>query len=462
MSDTAYTDMNVIDAINELNRREFIRGSSFTAAMLAMGAVPIRAAEPAEGAKKDREVPHINIGVIGCGYWAREIIEKLVKLQNAPVALCDHYEAFLNRAKSQAPAAEVYSDYQKLLADKNVKAVIVATPSHLHKQIVLDALAAGKHVYCEAPVATTIDDSRAIAQAAGKAFKQHFQPGLLYRSDPQMKWLLEFVRTGAMGPPIKARSQWHKQNSWRKASPNPDREKELNWRLDKNLSVGLVGEIGIQQVDVGNWFYRATPVAVTGFGATIKWKDGREVPDSIQAAFEYPEDVLFTYEATLGNSFDGMLDVYYGGFATLMIRDGRAWMFKEPDAPLLGWEVYAQKNAFYKETGISLVTGASKLDKQLEKVTDPRPDDQGALYYALDAFIRNAVLVGGAVERFVADYGADDLVEMRKAVEAERKAAAAPAAGVEEGHEAAVAVIKANEAVMKRQRIAMSKEWFSL
>jgi predicted dehydrogenase len=435
--------------------------------MLAMGAVPIQAADAPEEARKTNTAP-LNLGVIGCGFWAREIIEKLNKLENSPIALCDHYEPFLNRAKNQlAPKAEPYADYQKLLADKNVKAVIVATPSHLHKQIVLDALAAGKHVYCEAPVATTIEDSRAIAQAALKHWKQNFQPGLLFRSDPQMRFVLDFFRTGATGRSIKSRSQWQRggiSSSWRRTSPNEEREKELNWRLDKKLSLGLVGEVGVQQLDVANWFYRTSPVAVTGFGAIAKWNDGREVPDSIQAMFEYPENVLFNYEASLATSFDGMLDMYFGTDATLMMRDGRAWMFKEPDAAKLGWEVYAQVNQFYKDLGISIVTGASKLDKQLEKVTDPRPDDQGLLYYALQSFVRTADLVQKAVDAFIADYGDDDPEGMKTYVAEKRKAAAtlAPAAGIQEGHEAAVAVIKANEAIMKRERIVMSKEWFNI
>jgi predicted dehydrogenase len=455
--------MNTIDAVSDLNRRDFLKGSTLATAMMMLGAVPLAAAESTE--PKKPAGPAVNIGIIGCGVWAREIIATLAKLPNAPVvALCDTYEAFLNRAKSQlAPNAETYTDYQKLLADKNVKAVIVATPSHLHKQIVLDALAAGKHVYCEAPVATTIEDSRAIAQAAEKAVKQYYQPGLLFRSDPQMLFLLKFVRTDAMGRAIKARAQWQKQQSWRKTSPNPERELELNWRLDKNLSLGLVGEFGVQQLDVANWIYQANPVAVTGFGSIVKWNDGREVPDSIQTVFEFPDRVLFNYEATLANSFEGMMDVYYGAWATLMMRDGRAWMFKEPDAPLLGWEVYAQKNAFHKESGISLLSGASKLGDDLMnmKATDPRPGDMGLLYYALESFVRNTNLVHGAVEDFTKDFGADDPDQMKTYVEEQRKSSA-PAADAKAGHEAAVAVIKANEAIMKRERIVLAKEWYSL
>ena len=93
-------------------------------------------------------------GVIGCGAWGREILTHLATLPRAEVvAVCDHYESFLNRAKNAAPKAEGYLDYEKLLENKDVQAVIVATPTHQHKEIVLAALAANKHVYCEAPLA---------------------------------------------------------------------------------------------------------------------------------------------------------------------------------------------------------------------------------------------------------------------------------------------------------------------
>ena len=72
----------------------------------------------------------------------------------------------MNRAGDLVPKAEKFDDYHKLLAKPEVQAVIVATPTHLHRNIVLDALKAGKHVYCEAPLANTIADAKDIARAA--------------------------------------------------------------------------------------------------------------------------------------------------------------------------------------------------------------------------------------------------------------------------------------------------------
>ncbi len=219
----------------DFNRRDFLRGTSVATVMAMMGGIPIRAQEKKDEAPTETKRgggPPINCGVIGCGVHGREIITTLGRLPNAPViGVCDTYPAFLRRAKEGAPKSEGYDDYKKLLDNKEIKAVFIATPTHQHKEIVIAALAAGKHVYCEAPLAHTIEDARAIAKAAKATEKVNFQAGLQYRSEPQRLFMLPFMRSGSAGKYIKARAQWHKKQSWRRTSPNPEREKELNWRL---------------------------------------------------------------------------------------------------------------------------------------------------------------------------------------------------------------------------------------
>lgn len=460
--------------ISDYNRRDFLKGTSVAAMMTMMGGIPILAADekkPEEPVNKAVEDP-LKFGIIGCGVWGREIIKTLSQRPNAPViGVCDTYKPFLNRIKDTAPKAEQYTEYQKLLDNKEVQAVVVATPSHQHKDIVIAALKAGKHVYCEAPMATTMEDARAIAQAAKATLRVNFQAGLQTRSDKQIANLLNFVRTGAMGKTIKVRSQSHKKQSWRRTSPNPDREKEINWRLDKALSLGLTGEIGIHQMDLACWFLAGRPTSVTGFGSLIQWKeDGREVPDSAQAVFEFPGDVLYNQEFTLANSFDGDYDIYYGSDSAIMIRDRKAWMFKESDAQLLGWEVYARKETFYKESGIILGAGATKLavekpgEKKPGEATAPSAapaDEQSALSYSLASFITNSLLVGTGVEDFVASFGDKDLKALAEYLAGLAKSRK-PAATWKEGYESAIIAIKTNEAVLKKQRIAFAKEWFEV
>ncbi len=468
---------------NEQNRRDFLKGTSFAAMMTLLGGIPIRAAdEPKPGeppVNKAVEEP-LNFGIVGCGKWGREIIQTLSRRPNAPiVGICDNYKTALNRSKDMAPKAEQYSDYQQMLGKKEVQAVVVATPSPLHKQIVLDALKAGKHVYCEAPMATNLEDARTIAVAAKAALKVNFQVGLQNRSDPQLWHLNNFVRTGVLGKVIKVRSQWHKKQSWHVTVANPDREKDANWRLDPATSVGLIGELGVHQVDLANWYLAGRPKAATGFGSQIRWsEDLPDLANSVATVFEYPEGVWLNQELTVANSFEADYDVYYGSDCAIMVRDRKAWMFKEPDAPILGWEIYARKESFYKESGIVLGADATKLggDKkpgasQATGQTGTQPaaqttpstpaQDETPLSFSLQRFLTNSLLVGTGVEDFVSSFGDKDLKALQEYINGLAKSRQ-PAATWKDGYDAAVCVIKANEAIQKKQRIVFSKEWFEV
>jgi predicted dehydrogenase len=446
----------------EINRRNFL--GSFSSMMMLMGGVAITRAQEEKKEGEERYAgPPINLAVIGCGAWGREILTNLSLISRANVvAICDQYEPYLNRAGRLAPKAAKVKEYRQVLENKEVHAVIVATPTHLHKKIVIEALQAGKHVYCEAPLAHTIEDARAIAQAAKAAKRLNFQAGLQQRSDPEIIHILNFVRAGAAGTQFLARSQYHKKNSWRRSSPDQAFERALNWRLHRESSVGLVGELGIHNIDAAGWFLNRRPNAVTGFGATVLWNDGREVPDTIQTVLQYPRGGSMIYDATLANSFDAEYDMYYGTNATVMLRERRGWMFKEVDSPLLGWEVYARKETFFKEVGIVLAANATKLAAQGENaLIDTQVATQGSLFYALEAFIVNTDLVKTGVDDFTANFGADDqaaLVEYLADVMKNRL----PAATWQDGYEATAIAIQSHQAVMQGKRIELADELFNV
>ncbi len=86
-------------------------------------------------------------------------------------------------------------------------------------------------------------------------------------------------------------------------APSSEREKELNWRLSRQTSSGLVGELGIHNLDLANWYLDAMPVSVIGFGSMAGWKDGRDVPDTVQCVVEYPNNVRMVFSSTLVSSF---------------------------------------------------------------------------------------------------------------------------------------------------------------
>lgn len=445
----------------DLSRRDFIRGGSVATMLGMFGAVEIRAADaakPAEAASDD--VDKVKVGVIGLGPWGREIIATLQRQPQAEIAaICDNYPAMLRRSAANAPGAKTTEDYKAILDDKEIPAVIIATPTHQHKDIALAALKAGKHVYCEAPMAASVEDAKTIAAAARDALGQVFQPGLSLRADPQRHFLLQFVRSGAAGRPVLARAQWHKKQSWRQASPNPERERAINWRLDKKISTGLAGEIGVHQIDMMSWLVKGLPKAVTAFGGVLHHTDGRDVADTAQFVFEYPEGVQGFYDVTLANSFDADYEMLYGADAAVMLRGNKAWMFKEVDSPLLGWEVYARKDVFYKETGIALVANATKLVAQGDNPVEDAPYSNTPLSFGLEAFLYNVGEVSTAVEDFKDTFGTDDKTKLAKHLATVKTQAAAT---WKEGLEATVVAIKANEALTQGKRVTFQKEWFEL
>lgn len=440
------------------NRRDFLKGGTWATLMAMLGGVRLRAETP-EAAPAEAAGPKVRCAVIGLGAWGREIVATLGRIPQAQLtAICDTYPASLRRTAGAAPGAAQTEDYRTILENKEIEAIIVATPTPQHREIVLAALQAGKHVYCEAPLANSVEAAREIALAAKGAPRQIFQAGLQMRSDAQRHFLLPFIRSGALGKPALVRAQWHKKQSWRAASPNADREKALNWRLNRATSLGLAGEIGLHPIDQAGWFLDAQPVAVAGFGAITCWKDGRDVPDTVQVVVEFAKGVRLLYDCTLANSFDAEYEVYYGSDAAVMIRENKAWMFKEVDSPLLGWEVYARKDAFYKETGIALVANATKQTAINAKPAE-EPPAKPSLQCALEAFLRNANEIKTAIDDYVSVFGSEDAAALNEHL---AKVHRAPAAGYLEGYQATVTAIKANESILTGERIVLKPEWYEL
>ncbi len=453
---------------SDLNRRDFLRGSSFASLMMLMGGVPIAAKAEADAdapTQYKAEGAPLKLALIGCGPWGRELLKAASRLPKAPVlGICDNYERIIRRAKEFAPEAETFTDYRQLLAKKEIEGVLIATPTHTHREIVEAALKAGKHVYCEMPLAHTVEDAKAIALAAQSSPKLNFHAGLQYRSDPQLKYLSAFVRSGVLGKNVRGRGQWHKKQSWRATAADADREKELNWRLDASLSPGLLGEVGVHQIDLAMWFLGGRPRAVVAAGGISLYDDGRDVPDNVEAVLEFPGGALYSQACTLGNSFDATYDTFMGEFSTIMVRERRAWMFKEADAPQLGWEVYAKRDQFFKESGIVLGANTTKLAAQGEKASQDANavDDKGQMFYAVESFVTNSHLVQTAVADFSENFDPEDLDGLKSYLAEGLAKSRLPYGGFQEGYEATVAALKANEALTSKKRVTIEKALFQL
>lgn len=367
-----------------LDRREFLAGAAGSLAALAI--LPdILPAAP-------RSADPLLLAVIGAGRQGLAAVTELQKLDACRIAgVCDLDQGRIDRAMRRLQGAEGFTDYRRLLdTRKDIGGVIIATPTHEHKEIALAALAAGKHVYCETPLAHTPEDCRAIAMAARNAGSSIFAAGFEGRSNPVYKLARSFFRSDSVRDLITMRAQHHMKNSWRVPANTPERERAFNWRLDKELSIGLAGELGSHQFDVIHWYRSAYPAKIRGSGGVRFHHDGREVADTVRVDLEFADGVVLQYDATLANSFEGRYELFCGSNASIKLGWSHGWMFKEADAPTQGWEVYANRQQFHNDEGITLIAGATKLAEQ-GKLKEGVGLPHSPLYYALADFLTSVI-----------------------------------------------------------------------
>ena len=413
------------------DRRDFLKTAGATLGLLLSRQGLGTAQAPAPTATSG---PAVRFGVIGLGAWGREIVDALGRTDSAQVtALCDVYEPFLKRAAGGAPKADGVTDWRRVLDSPAVDAVVVATPTHAHREIVVAALQAKKHVYCEAPIAHSVDDARAIAAAAQGSAGIVFQGGLQGRANPLYRHVLQFVKSGVLGDLALVNAQWSRKDSWRRAAPNADRERAVNWRLDKVTSPGLMGEISIHQLDLVSQYIGARPSAIVGHGAIAAWRDGRDTADTAACLVDFGK-VRADVRATLASSFGGAYTVFQGSNSSLLLKENRGWLIKEADSALLGWEVYARKESVHDETGIAMVADATKL---LQAGKEPGKDgplvpEKPALVSAFDAFVASI------------------------------RTGAPPACTAADACAATIAALKANEAVVTSSRVTVPASEYAL
>lgn len=364
------------------SRRDFMVQAA--GALTAYAVVPDLA-----GATSPVPTPPLKVGLIGAGRQGRAIVAELQKMAGVELcAVCDTVAGRLDAMLGRVKGAEGFADHRALLGQRpDVAALVVATPTHLHRAIVDDALGAGRHVYCESPLASTVDDCRAIAAAASRATTV-CQAGFQGRSNPTYKRAQTLVRSELRDlVSIEARS--HRKTSWRFPSSDPSLERLVNWRLDPDVSTGLAGEVAAQQLDVAHWFSGTYPVRIEGRGEIRHHKDGRTVPDTIDLHLRWADGLALQYHATLANSYGAQTETFYGVNGTIRLAWTHGWLFKEPDAPTQGWEVYATRQQHFNSEGIVLIANATQLAAQGDLKAGiglPHP----SLYYALEDFVRSA------------------------------------------------------------------------
>src|SRR6185295_3588898 len=183
----------------------------------------------------------IGIGIIGCGgITLQNHLPGLALCPEAQVlALCDNDPAVLERASQQSGIETTSTDYRELLKRDDIHAVIIATPNVVHAPIALAAIAAGKHVLCEKPIAMNTIEAMQMYQAAEQAGVRHMT-AFTYRFVPAMRYLAHLVKTGALGQPYHYRSC--RLQDWG--------NRPLGWRQQSKLAgTGELGDMLSHRID---------------------------------------------------------------------------------------------------------------------------------------------------------------------------------------------------------------------
>ncbi len=367
--------------MTEPDRREFILSAAGTVAGIAL--------TPNLALSATHRLADHRTAVVGVGRQGRAILSELQKIEGVKIAaICDTDSSRLRGGGRRVPQATKYANFSELLEKSpEVESVFIATPTHRHRDVTIEAISAGKHVYCEAPLAHTIDDARAVVAAARRS-QQMFQPGLLARSNPVYSLARTFYKSDAVRQLVSMRASRAKKSSGRSPSPDPAKEKERNWALDPELSIGLAGEWGTHQFDVFHWYTDQYPRTISGGGGVIAWPDGRTVADTIDVTLRFPDSCALQYQATLGSSFEGRYEVFHGLNSAIKLAWSHGWMFKEADASTQGWEVYANRQRFHNDEGITLIAEATQLAAQ-GKLKEGVGLPHKALYYGVADFLKS-------------------------------------------------------------------------
>ncbi len=309
----------------EPSRREFVKG--IAQASLVAGAFPHvvtgrptkeritlpREPDPDHN-KKFAANDTIRLGVIGAGIIGFYNIESALSVPGVGLAaVCDLYDGRLARAKERFGEDLVTTrDYREILVRDDIDVVLIATPDHWHDIISIDAMKAGKAVYCEKPMVQQVDEGHNVIQAE-RQYDATFQVGSQGVSSIVMKKAQDLYRAGEIGELILVEAAYDRHSSlgaWQYSIP-PDASPEtidfdtflgdtqkvpfdpvrfFRWRNYQAYGTGIAGDLFVHLFSWLHWIIGSDgPNRIYGSGGLRYWKDGRDVPDVLTCVVDYPQ-----------------------------------------------------------------------------------------------------------------------------------------------------------------------------
>ncbi|PXX24575.1 Gfo/Idh/MocA family protein [Arenibacter sp. ARW7G5Y1] len=344
------------------NRRKFIKKSSLIA--MGTGAAFLFPMDLLASVRRNISPnDKIGVGLIGCNGMGFSDLSSMLKMSEIEVvALCDVDDSVLKKRTSDLEKAgikkpKLYKDYRKLLEDKDVDVVIIGTPDHWHCLQLSDAVKAGKDVYCEKPLANSIEECNLMLGSV-QASDRMVQIGQWQRSQPHFVDAIDFVHSGKLGE-IRLAKAWAYQgwmgsipvlpdtavpegvdyNMWLGPAPlkafNANRF-HFNFRWYWDYAGGLMTDWGVHLMDYALYGMKAsTPKSVMALGGKFAYPDdASETPDTLQTVYEYDGfSILWEHATGIDNGNYGRNHgiAFIGNNGTLVLDRG-------------GWEVIAEKD----------------------------------------------------------------------------------------------------------------------
>ncbi|NMM47569.1 Gfo/Idh/MocA family protein [Marinigracilibium pacificum] len=305
------------------SRRTFIRSGLLAGAGLLTGASYLYGRQLSFGNER------VRIGIIGTGSRGKGLGILINQIDGLKVVACADVIPFrLEEGLRVCKNAKGYANYEELLDDKNVDAVIIATPFSMHDEMSIAALDAGKHVYCEKTMAKGINEIQEVISSVAQQ-SLVFQTGHQYHSSPLYQRARQIIKEGNLGEITAYKCQWNRNGDWRRPVPDPKWERLINWRMYKEYSGGLIAELMSHQIDFINWVTGSHPEKIVGFGGIDYWNDGRETYDNVNVMYEYPTGLDASFTCTTSNSYDDYQIKVLGSEGTMILGYTEGTVYRE-------------------------------------------------------------------------------------------------------------------------------------
>jgi predicted dehydrogenase len=321
-----------------MNRREFMTSTL----MAGVGASMARPGFAGQTSAANRTT----VGLIGSGARGQELLQSAAKLPGIEfVAVSDAYQGRMARARARTNGrAATVADYRQILDNKDVDAVIIATPDHWHKAMTIEALRAGKDVYVEKPLTYSIDEGQQIVDAVRKSGRI-LQVGSQVISSATVAKAKDMIRAGRLGQITLVRASYNRntaEGAWIYPIPPDASERTVNWdhflgpapkrpfslerffrwRCYWDYSGGIATDLFVHLVTTIHYLLDAKmPRHIIASGELYRWKDSREVPDTVNAILLYPEGFTVNLSSTFNNTSESGYEIF-GTDASIAISGG--------------------------------------------------------------------------------------------------------------------------------------------